>query len=450
MKFILNKDKLTIEREEEESPNSGSVKYYEIEVEHDESWEGLTIEARIIHKEEDEGISVAVINNKVYIDEKLRGQHYIGFIGYRIEDDVKTYQISSNLKGICFREGAGEIEVSDEDIPTPSQWEIYIAQIQDMLDNIETVPAGGTTGQVLTKKSNADGDVEWKTVQGGGGTGDHSELDNLDYEHSGHTGFQPAGNYVEDNNYVHTDNNYTTEEKTKLSELSNYDDTEIKQDISDLETNKADMTDIPDVSDFITKDVNNLTYYTLATNTGSTIDLSINSSTYVMTLELKNSAGTTISTDTVDLPLESVVVSGSYDDNTKKIILTLQSGSTVEFSVADLVSGLQSEITSNNKLSSDLVDDTNKTNKFVTTSEKSTWNAKYDKPSGGIPKTDLSSAVQTSLGKADTAVQPETGKGLFSGNYNDLSNKPTNVSAFTNDAGYLTLATLPIYSGGVE
>lgn len=32
----------------------------------------------------------------------------------------------------------------------------------------------------------------------------------------------------------------------------------------------------------------------------------------------------------------------------------------------------------------------------------------YSKPSGGIPSTDLSSAVQTSLGKADTAIQTET------------------------------------------
>lgn len=30
----------------------------------------------------------------------------------------------------------------------------------------------------------------------------------------------------------------------------------------------------------------------------------------------------------------------------------------------------------------------------------------YSKPSGGIPKSDLSSAVQTSLGKADTSIQP--------------------------------------------
>ena len=155
-----------------------------------------------------------------------------------------------------------------------------------------------------------------------------------------------------------------------------YDDTEIKGDISDLETNKADKSEIPDVSDFITKDVDNLTYYTLKTDTGSTIELTINSSTYVMTLNLKNSAGTTISTGSIDLPLETMVVGGSYDSQTKKVILTLKNGQTVEFSIADLVSGLQTEITSNNKLSSDLVDDTNKTNKFVTSSEKTAWNSK--------------------------------------------------------------------------
>ena len=39
------------------------------------------------------------------------------------------------------------------------------------------------------------------------------------------------------------------------------------------------------------------------------------------------------------------------------------------------------------------------------TEAKSAANAKYSKPSGGIPKSDLASAVQTSLGKADTALQ---------------------------------------------
>lgn len=41
----------------------------------------------------------------------------------------------------------------------------------------------------------------------------------------------------------------------------------------------------------------------------------------------------------------------------------------------------------------------------VTPEQKTAWTAKYDKPASGIPKDDLASAVQTSLGKADTALQ---------------------------------------------
>lgn len=46
----------------------------------------------------------------------------------------------------------------------------------------------------------------------------------------------------------------------------------------------------------------------------------------------------------------------------------------------------------------------------VTTSDKDAWNAKYDKPSGGIPKTDLAQAVQDSLDLADSAIQDISGK----------------------------------------
>ena len=191
-------------------------------------------------------------------------------------------------------------------------------------------------------------------------------------------------------------------------------------------------SDIPDVSSFITKDVNNLTNYTLKTNTGSLIDLEINDTTYVVTLKLKNQDGTIISTDTIDLPLESVVVSGRYDNTTKKVILTLENGSEVDFSVADLVAGLQTEITSSNKLASDLVDDTNSGNKFVTTSEKQTWNNKYDKPNGGIPKTDLASTVQTSLNKADTAIQEHQD---ISGK-EDKTNKVTSIDNTSTDTQY--------------
>lgn len=42
---------------------------------------------------------------------------------------------------------------------------------------------------------------------------------------------QNDSNFVSDKNYVHTDNNFTKEEKEKLGTLANYDDTEIKEQI---------------------------------------------------------------------------------------------------------------------------------------------------------------------------------------------------------------------------
>lgn len=84
---------------------------------------------------------------------------------------------------------------------------------------------------------------------------------------------------------------------------------------------------------------------TLTAESGASIDLVLNSSDFKLYAVLKNKAGTTVSTSTViDLPLESVVVSGSYDAVNKKVVLTLQNGSTIEFSVADLIDGLQPEI----------------------------------------------------------------------------------------------------------
>lgn len=90
--------------------------------------------------------------------------------------------------------------------------------------------------------------------------------------------------------------------------------------------------------------------FALITETGNKIDLSINNTTYVITLQLKDKNNNVLSTGTVDLPLESVVVSGRYDNTTKKVILTLQNGNTIEFSVADLVAGLVSESTFNSAI----------------------------------------------------------------------------------------------------
>ena len=120
------------------------------------------------------------------------------------------------------------------------------------------------------------------------------------------------------------------------------------------------------------------------TKYAANMSLSINSSTYVVTAQLKDQDGNNIgSAQTIDLPLESVVVSGSYDSTSKKIVLTLKDGSTIDIPVGDLISGLQSEITDSNKLSADLVDDTTTTHKFVTATDKTTWSGKQDKLTEG-------------------------------------------------------------------
>ena len=116
-----------------------------------------------------------------------------------------------------------------------------------------------------------------------------------------------------------------------------------------------------------------------STKYGASISLTINSATYVVTAQLKDQDGNNLgSAQNIDLPLESVVVGGEYDSSTKSIILTLDNGNTITIPVGDLVSGLQSEITSSNKLDADLVDDSTSINKFVTAGDKTAWNNKQD------------------------------------------------------------------------
>lgn len=74
-----------------------------------------------------------------------------------------------------------------------------------------------------------------------------------------------------------------------------------------------------------------------------TAEVTMDNTTYVVTVTLKAADGTVLSTSSVDLPLESVVVSGSYNNETQSIDLVLQNGSTVSIPVGDLVDGLASQ-----------------------------------------------------------------------------------------------------------
>ena len=132
------------------------------------------------------------------------------------------------------------------------------------------------------------------------------------------------------------------------------------------------------IDETITATKEDLTNYSLIVDAGHSLEVSIDSS-YVVSLSLKNANGIILgTTQTIDLPLESVVVDGRYDAENKTLILVLDNGNEIDIPVADLINGLQAEITEDNKLSADLVDDTSTTNKFVSVEEKAEWSGKQD------------------------------------------------------------------------
>lgn len=173
------------------------------------------------------------------------------------------------------------------------------------------------------------------------------------------------------------------------------------------------------------------------TKYAANLDLTINSSTYVITAQLKDQDGNAIGNErTIDLPLESVVVNGTYDNTNKKIILTLNNGNTIDIPVGDLVSGLQTEITSTNKLDADLVDDSTSTNKFVTASDKTTWSAKQDALVSG---TNIKTVNNTSLlGSGDITIDSLPAQTGQSGKF---------LTTDGTDASWATVDALPSQTG---
>lgn len=166
----------------------------------------------------------------------------------------------------------------------------------------QSVPTGGTTGQVLAKKSNADNDVQWVNQQSGGqGTTDYADLEN----------------------------------KPKINNVT-------------LSGNKT------------------------ATQLG---------------LQAELVSGTNIKT----INNQSIVGSGN---------ITIEGGGTDDYSELSNKPQINSVALSGNKSASELG--------LATAAQGALAASAYQKPQTGIPSTDLASGVQTSLGKADTAVQQVT------------------------------------------
>lgn len=97
------------------------------------------------------------------------------------------------------------------------------------------IPSGGTSGQILSKNSNTDYDVKWvdpessSQIQSDWGQTDTTKVDFIKNK---------PQNLVQDANYVHTDNNYSDAEQSIVAGISAALNTKV-----DKETGKSLMSD---------------------------------------------------------------------------------------------------------------------------------------------------------------------------------------------------------------
>ena len=105
---------------------------------------------------------------------------------------------------------------------------------------------------------------------------------------------------------------------------------------------------------------------------------------------------------------------------------------------ADKVSGATENDFAGLDANGNLKDSGKKASDFATAAQGALADTAYQKPSGGIPSTDLASAVNTSLGKADTAYQKPSG-GIP---YADLAANAKGLPIGTGTA--TSLASLPV------
>lgn len=123
-------------------------------------------------------------------------------------------------------------------------------------------------------------------------------------------------------------NDYTNEDMSLVKTISN------KANTNDV---NASVTNLQNQISETSENVDTINTE-LMTNAGYSLGMSINPTTFELTMTLKNSTGGTVSSQKVDLPIESMVVSASYANG--KLSLKLQNGQTLDTDISAIVAGL--------------------------------------------------------------------------------------------------------------
>lgn len=184
-------------------------------------------------------IEQAIINNTCHIpNEVLNVKSFeLRVYAYEVENGELILRYSPTYATIYLREGSYRGNTGSGEVITPTQFEQYEQALNEGLQEIEEGLEGAENVDIDANKSGAvatititDRNGTEKTVQiydgEDVGTDDYIDLNNkpsinnvtlIGNKTSSDLGLQPEGNYIVDNNYVHTDNNYTSAEKTKLA-----------------------------------------------------------------------------------------------------------------------------------------------------------------------------------------------------------------------------------------
>ena len=251
-------------------------------------------------------------------------------------------------------------------------------------------------------------------------------------------------NLVQDADYVHTDNNYTTTEKNKLGDIE-----------SGAQVNVLDGVKVNGVAQTITdKKVNILIPVENGTgensmkqkggsNTASGISSSALGASTTASGNYSHAEGFQTSAGGLQSHAEGIQTQtqntgehaeGAHNVSNKASDTYGNAGNTIH-SVGIGVAGARKnahEIMQNGDHYIYGIGGYDGTNPSSAQTVKQVIDAKYTQPSGGIPKSHLASDVQTSLGKADTAIQSHQD---ISGK-EDKSNKVTSISSSSTDTQY--------------
>lgn len=196
-------------------------------------------------------------------------------------------------------------------------------QIDEKVDAKLDKPAvEGQPGQILSLDEN--GQNVWKDEQ------EIPEQEQADWDESDSTEASYIQNKPDLSIYA---------EKSELAPVATSGD---YADLSNKPSIPTKVSDLTNDSDYQTGSQVQaaLLPYSLVTETGARLSMTVDSN-YDLVVSLLDKNGNVLSTQDVDLPLESMVVSASYSDGT--LTLTLQNGQTLDVDISDIVSGLVPE-----------------------------------------------------------------------------------------------------------